>query len=150
MDRLGCGIYLHATKGNPMTRILVTGASGGIGRKTLHHLLKFRPAAQLVGLVRDPAKAQDLAALGIELRRGDYLDTASLSAAFEGIEKVMLISTHAFTPRNEAHANGLGAPSISRHSRPPRCPRTCARSSCNGFRAWPPANGRTRPVTSRS
>lgn len=92
-----------------MTRILVTGASGGIGRKTLQHLLKLMPAAQLVGFVREPAKAQDLAALGVELRRGDYLDTASLLAAFEGIEKVMLISTHAFTPRNEAHGNVIDA-----------------------------------------
>lgn len=92
-----------------MTRILVTGASGGIGRKTLLHLLKLRPAARLVGLVRDPAKAQDLAALGVELRRGDYLDQASLRAAFDGIEKVMLVSTHAFTPRNEAHGNVIDA-----------------------------------------
>jgi NAD(P)H dehydrogenase (quinone) len=92
-----------------MTKILVTGASGGIGRKTLHHLLKLRPAAQLAGLVRDPSKAQDLAARGIELRRGDYLDKASLPAAFEGIEKVMLVSTHAFTPRNEAHGNVIDA-----------------------------------------
>ncbi len=92
-----------------MTKILVTGASGGIGRKTLQQLLKRRPAEQLVGLVRDPAKAQDLAALGIELRRGDYLDKATLPAALEGIEKVMLISTHAFTPRNEAHGNVIDA-----------------------------------------
>lgn len=92
-----------------MTKILVTGASGDIGRKTLHHLLKLAPAARLVGLVRDPAKAQDLAALGIELRQGDYLDKASLPAAFKGIEKLMLTSTHAFTPRNEAHGNVIDA-----------------------------------------
>jgi NAD(P)H dehydrogenase (quinone) len=96
-----------------MTRILVTGASGGIGRKTLQQLLKLRPATQLVGLVRDPSKAQDLAGLGIELRRGDYLDTASLPGAFEGIEKVMLISTPAFTPRNEAHANVIDAAAVA-------------------------------------
>lgn len=92
-----------------MTKILVTGASGGIGRKTLLHLLKLRPAAHLVGLVRDPAKAGDLAALGIELRRGDYLDRDSLFVALEGVEKVMLVSTHAFTPRNEAHGNVIDA-----------------------------------------
>lgn len=94
-----------------MTRILVTGASGGMGRKTLQELVKLRPAAELVGLVRDPAKARDLAELGIELRRGDYLDKASLSAAFEGIDKVMLISAQAFMPRNEAHANVIDAAS---------------------------------------
>ncbi|MEI9942239.1 MAG: NAD(P)H-binding protein [Pseudomonadota bacterium] len=92
-----------------MSKILVTGASGDIGRKTLLHLLKKRPASELVGLVRDPAKAEDLAALGIELRQGDYLDNASLAAAFKGIEKLMLTSTHAFTPRNEAHGNVIDA-----------------------------------------
>jgi NAD(P)H dehydrogenase (quinone) len=88
-----------------MSKILVTGASGDLGRKTLLHLLKRRPATDLVGLVRDPAKATDLAALGVELRQGDYLDRASLSRAFKGVEKLMLTATHAFTERNAAHGN---------------------------------------------
>jgi NAD(P)H dehydrogenase (quinone) len=93
-----------------MSKIMVTGASGDIGRKTLLHLLKLKkPANQLIGLVRDPAKGKDLAELGIELRQGDYLDTASLPQAFKGIEKLMLTSTHAFTPRNTAHANVIDA-----------------------------------------
>jgi NAD(P)H dehydrogenase (quinone) len=92
-----------------MSKILVTGASGDIGRKTILHLLKLKPAVQLVGLVRDLDKAKDLEALGIELRRSDYLDKASLPAAFKGIEKLMLTSTHAFTDRNAAHANVIDA-----------------------------------------
>jgi NAD(P)H dehydrogenase (quinone) len=88
-----------------MSKILVTGASGDLGRKTLLHLLKRTRASDLIGLVREPAKATDLAALGIELRQGDYLDRASLSRAFEGVEKLMLTATHAFTERNTAHAN---------------------------------------------
>jgi NAD(P)H dehydrogenase (quinone) len=88
-----------------MSKILVTGASGDLGRKTLLHLLKRRPASDLVGLARDPAKAADLALLGVELRQGDYLDRASLSRAFKGVEKLMLTATHAFTDRNTAHAN---------------------------------------------
>ena len=88
-----------------MSKILVTGATGDIGRKTLLHLLKKRPARDLIGLARDPAKAADLASLGIELRQGDYLDRASLLRAFSGVEKLMLTSTHAFTDRNTAHAN---------------------------------------------
>ena len=88
-----------------MSKILVTGASGDIGKKTVLHLLKKRPASDLVGLVRDPAKAEDLAALGVELRQGDYLDRESLTRAFAGVEKLMLTSTHAFTDRKTAHAN---------------------------------------------
>jgi NAD(P)H dehydrogenase (quinone) len=90
-------------------KILVTGASGVLGRKTLLHLLKRKPANQLVGLVRDPSNAGELAASGVELRQGDYLDSKSLSRSFEGIEKLMLISTHAFTDRNTAHANVIDA-----------------------------------------
>jgi NAD(P)H dehydrogenase (quinone) len=90
-------------------KLLVTGASGDVGRKTLLHLLEKVSANQLVGLVRDPAKAEDLAALGIELRQADYLEPASLSIAFRGVEKLMLISTHAFTDRKTAQGNVIDA-----------------------------------------
>ena len=88
-----------------MSKILVTGASGDLGRKTIRHLLKRKSASDVVALVRDPAKAADLGSLGVELRQGDYLDRASLSRAFKGVEKLMLTATHAFTDRNTAHAN---------------------------------------------
>jgi NAD(P)H dehydrogenase (quinone) len=90
-------------------KILVTGASGFIGKRTLLHLLERVPANQLVGLVRDPAKAEDLAPKGIELRQGDYLDPESLDRAFTGVEKLMLTSTHAFTDRIAAHGNVIDA-----------------------------------------
>ncbi|MFJ6087858.1 SDR family oxidoreductase [Streptomyces sp. NPDC092369] len=92
-----------------MNKILVTGASGSLGKLTLRHLLDRRPASGLVGLVRDPAKAQDLAELGIELRTGDYMDPASLRKAFTGVDKLMLVPTHAFTERKIAHANVIDA-----------------------------------------
>ncbi len=92
-----------------MTRILVTGASGNIGRMTLKHLLKRVPATDIVGLARDPEKAADLAAEGIEIRKGDYFDFEGLVRAFEGIDKVMLVSTHAFTDRNTQHENVINA-----------------------------------------
>jgi NAD(P)H dehydrogenase (quinone) len=88
-----------------MGKILVTGASGDIGRKTLLHLLKLKPADQLIGLARNPSKAADLAAKGIEVRQGDYFDRDSLLRAFKGVEKLMLTSTHAFTDRKTAQAN---------------------------------------------
>jgi len=90
-------------------KILVTGASGVVGRQTLLHLLKHKSANQLVGLVRDPSKAEDLTAKGIELRQGDYLDPETLDRAFVGIDKLMLTATHAFTDRNAAHSNAIDA-----------------------------------------
>jgi NAD(P)H dehydrogenase (quinone) len=92
-----------------MTRILVTGATGNIGRMTLQHLLDRVPASELVGLARDPAKAVDLTAKGIEIRQGDYFDREGLVRAFEGIGKVMLVSATAFTDRNTQHENVINA-----------------------------------------
>ncbi|SDD31444.1 NmrA family NAD(P)-binding protein [Auraticoccus monumenti] len=92
-----------------MSTILVTGATGRIGRMTLQHLLERRPAAELVGLARDPRKAADLTARGVEIRAGDYLDRASLTRALAGVEKVLLVPSVAFTDRSAQHANVIAA-----------------------------------------
>ena len=94
-----------------MGKILVTGASGHLGSKTLEQLLKKVPAAQLVGLARDTSKgrAAALAAKGVEIRKGDYFDYVSLLDAFKDVEKVMLIATHGFTDRNTQHFNVIAA-----------------------------------------
>jgi NAD(P)H dehydrogenase (quinone) len=92
-----------------MSTILVTGASGQLGRKTLQHLLERRPAADLVGLARDPDQAADLAAAGVEIRRGDYLEPDTLRRAFAGVEHVLLVPTHAFTDRETQHRNVIAA-----------------------------------------
>ncbi len=90
-------------------KILVTGASGQLGRATLHHLLGRRPASQLVGLVRDTSKSFDIADRGIELRQGDYLDYDSLVRAFADVEKLLLVSAVAFTDRIRSHYNVVTA-----------------------------------------
>ncbi len=92
-----------------MSRILVTGATGQLGSRTLRDLLGRRPAGDLVGLARDPDRAQELASLGIEIRAGDYSDYESLLQAFQGIEKLLLVSTHAFTDRVGQHSNVIAA-----------------------------------------
>ena len=73
--------------------IVVTGATGQLGRLVIAGLLKRLPAGQIVAAVRDVAKAADLAALGVQVRRVDYGDAASLDAAFVGARKVLLISS---------------------------------------------------------
>jgi NAD(P)H dehydrogenase (quinone) len=92
-----------------MGKILVTGVSGFLGRETVLHLLKRRPATDLVGLARDPSKVSDLADLGIEIRTGDYSDYDSLLAAFADVEMVMLVATTAFSDRNTQHFNAIAA-----------------------------------------
>ena len=68
-----------------MKRILVTGVTGHLGRGIVEHLLKLKPSSEIAVLARDPAKAVDLSAKGVEMRRGDYFDLESLKRAFAGV-----------------------------------------------------------------
>jgi NAD(P)H dehydrogenase (quinone) len=103
-------IIVAKRKKDTVGKILVTGASGHIGKLTLQNLVaRDVPATKLAALVRDPSKAEDLANLGIELHQGDYMDPSSLLRAFNGVSTLMLVSTHAFTDRKQAHANVVDA-----------------------------------------
>jgi NAD(P)H dehydrogenase (quinone) len=72
--------------------IVVTAATGQLGQLVVEALLKKVPAAEVAVAVRNPAKAADLAARGVQVRTADYSDPASLTAAFTGADKVLLIS----------------------------------------------------------
>jgi len=89
--------------------IIVTGATGQLGRLVIARLLKTVPAAQIVAAVRDVAKAADLAAQGVQVRRADYADPASLDAAFRGAGKVLLISSNELGQRGAQHRNVVDA-----------------------------------------
>lgn len=71
---------------------IVTGATGKLGRHVIEGLLAKVPASQVVAAVRDPSKAADLAARGVQVRRADYSKPETLDAAFAGAQKVLLIS----------------------------------------------------------
>lgn len=73
--------------------IVVTGATGGLNGSTVAHLLKRVPADEVVVLARDPAKAQRFADRGVTVRHGDYADPASLPAAFDGADQLLLVSS---------------------------------------------------------
>lgn len=83
--------------------IAITGATGQLGRLVIDALLKTVPANQIVAAVRSPEKAADLAALGVQVRRGDYTDAASLVAAFQGVSKLLLISSSEVGQRAPQH-----------------------------------------------
>lgn len=83
--------------------IIVTGATGQLGRLVIASLLRTTPAENIVAAVRDVAKAADLAALGVQVRRADYDDAASLDSAFAGATKVLLISSNALGRRVPQH-----------------------------------------------
>lgn len=93
-----------------MTKILVTGATGVVGKSTVEHLLKKGvPASHIIGLSRKKENLEDLTAKGVEVRVGDYFDYNSLLRAFEGVDKVMLTSAIAFTDRSTQHYNAITA-----------------------------------------
>ena len=93
-----------------MKKILVTGVTGVAGRGTVEHLLKKGvSASQIIGLSRKDEEIADLAAKGVEVRFGDYLNYDSLLRAFEDVGKVMLTSAVAFSDRFTQHFNVITA-----------------------------------------
>ncbi|MEU6426129.1 SDR family oxidoreductase [Microbispora sp. NPDC046973] len=72
--------------------IIITGATGQLGRGVVEHLLARVPAGRIGVSVRDLNKAQDLAHRGVRVRQGDFDDPASLAYAFEGASQVLIIS----------------------------------------------------------
>ena len=90
--------------------ITVTGATGQLGRLTIDALLERGVAAEtIIAVVRNPARATDLADRGIQVRRGDYTDPASLTSALAGTDKLLLISSSEVGHRVEQHRNVIGA-----------------------------------------
>jgi NAD(P)H dehydrogenase (quinone) len=72
--------------------ILVTGATGQLGRSVVHQLLKNTSADKIAALVRDEDKAADFKDAGVSIRVGQYDDPVSLEKAMQGIEQVLLIA----------------------------------------------------------
>ena len=89
--------------------IVITGATGQLGRLVIQSLLAKLPATQIVAAVRNPARAVDLAAQGVQIRQADYTDPASLVTAFQGAEKVLLISSSEIGQRAAQHRNVIDA-----------------------------------------
>lgn len=89
--------------------IVVTGASGQLGRLVIAELLKSVPASELVAAVRNPDSVTDLAARGVQVRLADYNEPATLDAAFQGADKVLMISSSEVGRRLPQHINVIDA-----------------------------------------
>ncbi|MFJ4838286.1 SDR family oxidoreductase [Streptomyces sp. NPDC088746] len=72
--------------------IVVTGATGALGRLVVERLLDTVPAHQVVAVVRDKEKAAPLAARGVELRIADYDRPETLAGAFRAGDRVLFVS----------------------------------------------------------
>ncbi|MFC7896319.1 SDR family oxidoreductase [Streptomyces sp. NPDC057381] len=76
--------------------IVVTGATGNLGRHVVRQLLEKVPADQVTAVVRDRAKAADLAARGVRLAVADYNDPQTFDDLFAAGDRVLLISGNEF------------------------------------------------------
>lgn len=93
-----------------MTTIAVTGATGQLGRLVVSSLLdRGADPASVVAIVRDPAKAAELADRGVQVRQADYGQPEALRAALEGVDRLLLVSSSEVGQREAQHANVLAA-----------------------------------------
>ncbi|GAB6909713.1 NAD(P)H:quinone oxidoreductase [Desulfosarcina cetonica] len=89
--------------------IVITGASGNLGRLVINELLKSVSASELVAMVRNPASVEDLARQGVGVRKADYTQPDTLDAAFRGADKVLLISSNEIGQRVAQHTHVIAA-----------------------------------------
>lgn len=74
--------------------LLVTGASGHLGRQVVKDLLA-RGGNRIVAATRDPSKLADLAEKGVDVRAADFEKSDTLASAFAGVDRMLMISTDA-------------------------------------------------------
>ncbi len=89
--------------------ILVTGATGQLGTAVIETLLKKTSADQIAGLARSAEKAASFKEQGVDMRIGDYDDTASLEQAMQGVDRVLLIASNDEDKRVQQHQNVIHA-----------------------------------------
>ncbi len=90
--------------------ILVTGATGEFGRNAIEHLIdKGVNPSEISALARNEEKAQPLKELGVQIKKGDYNDYSSLVAAFQGVDKLLFVSSSDIENRAAQHQNVVKA-----------------------------------------
>ncbi len=75
--------------------LLLTGVGGHLGQLVAERLIDADPTAPLAGTSRHPERLDSLILRGMSLRRADFDDPNSLSSAFAGARRMLLISTGA-------------------------------------------------------
>ncbi|MFC4465059.1 SDR family oxidoreductase [Streptomyces xiangluensis] len=76
--------------------IVVTGATGHLGRLVIEGLLEKVPADQITAVARSEEKAADFAARGVKVAVADYNAPETFDSVFSAGDKVLLISGNEF------------------------------------------------------
>jgi len=90
-------------------RILITGASGQLGRLVIDSLLKTTLPAQIVAIARNSKAIAGLSARGVRVLEADYTKSETLDAAFAGVDRLLLISSNDLGQRLAQHRNVIEA-----------------------------------------
>jgi NAD(P)H dehydrogenase (quinone) len=88
------------------SNLFVNGASGNLGRRVIQLLLERGQAGNVVAGTRTPETLTGVA--GVEVRQTSYYEPAALAKAFEGTERLLMISSGG-PERTEQHRNAVRA-----------------------------------------
>lgn len=91
------------------SKIVVSGASGDLGRKVTALLLEKMAPEDLTLVTRTPDKLADRSEQGVRIMPGDYNRPDQLAEAYAGNDTLMLISGLAVTERIPEHRNAINA-----------------------------------------
>lgn len=89
--------------------IVVTGATGALGRLVIEELLRRTAPGGIVAVARDRARSADLAALGVGVKIADYGRPETLDALFSAGDRVLLISGNEAGRRLTQHRDVIDA-----------------------------------------
>ncbi|MFC6857936.1 SDR family oxidoreductase [Zunongwangia atlantica] len=94
-----------------MKKTLITGATGSLGQLLVNALKSKTEVSNIAVLVRDTEKdiVKEYQSQGLDIRVSDYENLEKLTAAFEGIEQVFLISGNDLGARLQQHKNVIEA-----------------------------------------
>ena len=94
-----------------MKKTLITGATGSLGQLLVNALKSKTEVSNIAVLVRDTEKdiVKEYQSQGLDIRVSDYENLDKLTAAFEGIEQVFLISGNDLGARLQQHKNVVEA-----------------------------------------
>jgi NAD(P)H dehydrogenase (quinone) len=89
--------------------IVITGASGQLGRRVVEEALERVEPRDLILVTRTPEALSEYAERGAQVRAGDFEDPSSLTAAFAGGERLLLVSTDKVGARVPGHHAAIDA-----------------------------------------
>lgn len=92
-----------------MSRIVISGASGDLGRRVTEQLLDANSDTEVTLVTRSPAKLAHRISGSVNVCQGDYTDPESLDAAYKGGGTLLMISGLNLGRRVGEHRNAIAA-----------------------------------------